>query len=107
MANRALWAESLAPGIRKWMHDSFDQVASLYPQIFHVDSSSRAYEEDQDSTGIGYLEETTEGKPAPLEDPLQGYKTRYTHRKFRKGVSVTQEEFDDDLYRIFKRRSEM
>lgn len=107
MATRALWAESLAPGIHKWMQDSFDAVPSLYPQIFHVESSSRAYEEDIDSTGIGYLEETGEGAPAPLEDPLQGYKTRYTHKKFRKGVSVTQEEYDDDLYRVFRKRSEM
>lgn len=103
--NRALWAESLAPGIHEWVDDSFQQVPTLYDQVFHTDTSTRAYEEDMDSTGVGYLEEKGEGQNTPYEDSLQGYKTRYTHSTFKKGIKVTKEEFDDDQYRLFKNRA--
>lgn len=103
--NRALWAESLAPGIHEWVDDAFQQLPTLYDQVFHTDTSSRAYEEDMDSTGIGYLEEKGEGQNTPYEDPFQGYKTRYTHSTFKKGIKVTKEEYEDDLYRVFKNRS--
>lgn len=104
--NRAQWAETLAPGLHEWIDDAFTQVPQLYPQIFHDETSKRAYEEDNDSTGVGYLEETTEGNPTKYEDPLQGYKTRYTHALFKKGIKVTKEEYDDDLYRLFKKRAQ-
>lgn len=104
--NRSQWAESLAPGIRKWVDDAFNALPQLYPEIFHTDTSSRAYEEDEENTGIGYLEERTESSDTPYESMLQGYKTRYTHTLFKKGIKVSKEEYDDDQYRIFKRRSE-
>lgn len=106
MNTREQWAETLAPGIHKWIDDAFNLVPQLYPQIFHTESSSRAYEEDNDSTGVGLMEQSGSASPTPYEDPLQGYKTRYTHALFKKGISVTKEENDDDLYRLFKNRGE-
>ena len=105
MNTQAQWAETLAPGIHEWIDDAFKLVPELHPQIFHEEASSKAYEEDNDSTGVGLLEQSGERTPVAYEDPLQGYKTRYTHALFKKGISVSKEEYDDDLYRLFKNRS--
>lgn len=101
MANRAQWAESLAVGLHEWIDDAYKQVTPTYPLVFNVMTSDRAYEEDVTSTGLSKLAETQEGGPTQYEDPLFGFKTRYTHAGFKKGVKITKELFDDDQYRLF------
>jgi len=102
MANRSQWAEALAPGLHDWINDAYEQVKTTYPTIFNVMTSDRAYEEDVTSTGLGKLVEAQEGGPTQYDDPLFGFKTRYTHRTWKRGFKVTKEMFDDDLYRLFK-----
>ena len=106
-ASRPQWAEDLEPGIRQWIADGYDMLTPTYPSLLKTFTSDRQFEEDMDSTGIGYLSDTEEGGPTQYEDPLQGYKTRYTHKTFRKGVQVTLEEYEDDLYRVFQNRTTM
>lgn len=102
---RAQWAELLAPGVRKWIDDAYDAPKSAYQEIFHVETSTKAFEEDVDSTGIGYLEATGEQEPARFADPIQGYVTRYTHQTFRKGIQISKELYDDDQTRLMRKRS--
>lgn len=102
MANRAQWAEALAVGLHEWIDNSYTAVPQTYTSIFNVYNSDRAYEEDVTSTGLTKLTESTEGSPTQYEDPLFGFKTRYTHRLWRKGVKITKELYDDDQYRLFK-----
>ena len=105
MANRSQWAEALAVGIHEWIADSFTSIEPTYPKIFNVMSSDKAYEEDITSTGISKLVEGQEGGPTQYEDPLFGFKTRYTHKVFKKGMKVTKELNDDEQYRLFKDNS--
>jgi len=102
---RAQWAEALAPGVRKWIDDAYQMPPTAFDKVFNVDTSTKAFEEDVDSTGIGYLEATGEQQPAPFEDPISGYVTRYTHVTYRKGIQISKELYDDDQTRIMKKRS--
>lgn len=102
MANRSGWAEALAPGLHEWINDSYTKIEPTYPKIFNVMTSERAYEEDVNSTGLGKLVEAQEGGPTQYDDPLFGFKTRYTHKTFKRGFKVTKEMYDDDLYRVMK-----
>ena len=103
MSNSSNWGAAMAPGIRKWMAEEYDMYAPYYPQVFNVSSSIRQYEDDQNSTGIGKLTESSEAAPLTYSDSLQGYKTRYTHKVFKEGKQITREGHDDDLYRVLKR----
>lgn len=102
MANRSGWAESLAVGLHEWIDDAYQAVPQTYTRVFNVMTSDRAYEEDVTSTGLSKLAESQEGGPTTYEDPLFGFKTRYTHRLWKKGMKVTKELFDDNQYRLFK-----
>ncbi len=102
MANKAQWAEALAVGLHEWVNDSYLAIEPTYPKIFNVMDSDKAYEEDVNSTGISQLVEAQEGGPTQFEDPLFGFKTRYTHKTFKKGIKVTKELYDDEQYRLFK-----
>lgn len=102
-ASAASWGFAMAPGIRKWIDDAYKAYTPYYPKLLNVDSSSRQYEDDVDSTGIGKLEEVAAGGSTIFEDAVQGYKTRYTHRLFRKGMSVQRSAADDDLQRVLRK----
>lgn len=99
---RASWAEALAVGLHEWIDDAYNTVPTAYTSVFNVMSSDRAYEEDVTSTGLSKLAEAQEGGPTQYEDPLFGFKTRYTHRLWKRGIKITKELYDDEQYRVFK-----
>ena len=105
MATRALWAESLAPGLRAYVKDVYNKTKPFYPQVFDVMSSDKADEDFINSSGIGLLLKTSEQGPINYEDPFEIYKTTLAHQKFSKGISVTREAFDDDLYNVWTARA--
>ncbi len=105
MSTTANWGNLIAPGLRKVMVDEFNRYTPRYPSLFKVNKSSRAYEDDVAVVGLGKLEETTESGSVSSEDMLQGYKTRYNHKIFRKRVDVSREAFDDDQYNVLSKRS--
>ena len=97
----------MAPGLRKVIVDGYKKYEPYYPKLLNVDSSSRQYEDDVDGTGIGKLTETAEGVATTYQDPLQGYRTRYTHREYRAGIQATRQANEDDLYRQLNKQASM
>src|SRR3990167_5116654 len=87
----ANWGEALAVGLKAFIKDEFDKYEPIYPKIFEVFSTEKAYEEYVNSTSIGYMLKRASGSPVQYEDPLQGYKTRLTPQIFSKGMQAPKE----------------
>jgi len=104
-ATRGQFAQLLAPGIFAVIYDNLAQHAEVYPQIFTVLPSTRAYEEDQIIAGLGNVPRKLEGEGIAYDQPIQGGSVRYTHESFALGFQVTKEMWDDDQYGIMKRVS--
>jgi len=104
-ASSSNWGESVMPGIRSWVDDGYEQYDPYYTKLLNVDTSDRQFVDDINSTGIGRLDEVGEAGATTYEDPLQGYKTRYTQRVFKKGIQVTREEHKWDMYNLWEKRS--
>lgn len=104
MANRANFADLLTPGFRKIYNDAFSEVPMVMDSIFHVNTSEKADEKDSSVSGFGLAVETAENAPIDYEDPVQGYDTTYTHKKYTKAFKITQEMYDDDLYNVMNKR---
>lgn len=96
--NTTSFSEALYPGIRKWIADGFNQYPAIFKEIANVEMVSRELFDDIDSTGVGLLEETPEGDAAPEEDPLQGYKTNYSVKDYKKIIKITEKMKRGDLY---------
>ena len=96
--NRANIAKLLEPGIRKVLFESYGALNQKFSQVFHVLSSDKAQEEDISMSGIGLLDEAGEGEPTNYEDPSIGYPVSYVHKKFKKGIKITEEAFEDEKY---------
>lgn len=103
MATRAQWAETLAPGLNAWIFEAANQLAPLYPNIFHVEKSQRSFEEEMASAGITKLLRRDEGKNTADKERVKAKATRYDHEIFSGKMKVTKEQYDDDLYSVFKR----
>ncbi len=97
---KALW-----PGVHKWFGMSYNEYPLECLQIFAAEKSSRAYEEDVESTGFGLPVQKSEGGSVSYDSHSQGETKRYTHVAWGLGYIVTREEKNDNLYleKSFKR----
>jgi len=103
-AYRSNFGDLLEPGFRKIFDDRYEEIPQVFPQIFKVETSSKQDEKDSAVTGFGYFATTGEGEQVNYEDPLQMYDVTYTHGKYSKGFKISEEMYEDDLYRVMNRK---
>lgn len=100
---KALW-----PGIKTFWGRQYGEHEQEYTQLFDVETSDKAYEEDVEISGFGILREKDQGQALNYDSEVQGAVTRYTHVAYAGGYIVTYEELRDDLYEVVsKRRASM
>ncbi len=100
--------KSLWPGIQTWWGRQYGEHDQEYPLLYDVQDSDKAYEQDVDISGFGYLREKDQGAALNYDAEVQGSVTTYTHVAYAGGYIVTYEELRDNLYEVVsKRRSAM
>jgi len=90
---KALW-----PGIHDFWGQIYAEHQEEYPDLFDIEHSTMAYEEDVQVTGFGLAPIKAEGAPVTFDSEIQGPVTRYTHLAYALGYIVTHEELEDNLY---------
>lgn len=90
---KALW-----PGVKAWWGQSYAEHSPEYPDLFDIEDSNQAYEEDVQVTSFGLAPKKPEGMPLQYDSEQQGWVSRYTHIAYALGYKVTKEELDDNLY---------
>lgn len=100
---RPKWVNALDPTFRAIFHETENSFESMYDKIFHVLTSTKAFEKDTALSGIGQLEEVNELGAIPYEDATPGWDVTYVHRKFAKGRMVSQEMIDDEKFNMIQR----
>jgi len=93
-------AELLNPQLREAMFSEYAQIPLLYPNIFNVKKSSRAFEDVVKVSGLGPLTTKGEGQPVAFDDPISSARKRTVHTVYALGFRVTMEMLDDDLYGV-------
>lgn len=96
---KALW-----PGIKAWWGRSYAEHVPEYPDLFEIDTSDKAYEEEPEITGFGLAPVKPQGSQIFYDTEVQGPVSRYTHVAYALGYIVTFEELRDDLYEVVSRR---
>jgi len=101
---RSGFGDLLEPGFREIFDDKYNEIPQLFPQLFHVNSSTKQDEKDSAISGFGLLAETGEGGVVSYEDPLQLYDKRYIHLKYTKGFKISEELYGDDQYNVMNKK---
>lgn len=96
---KALW-----PGIHAFWGQIYDAHPVEYTDLYDVDDSDKAYEEDVQITGFGLAPVKPEGGPMTYDYEIQGPVSRYTHIAYALGYKVTFEELRDNLYEVVSMR---
>ncbi len=96
---KALW-----PGIKTWWGRHYAEHLQEYPELFDIETSDKAYEEDVEISGFGVLREKDQGQALNYDTEVQGSITRYTHVAYAGGYIVTFEELRDNLYEVVSKR---
>jgi len=96
--------KSLWPGIKAWWGRSYDEHLPEYPDLFEIDTSDKAYEEEVEITGFGLAPVKPQGSQIFYDTEVQGPVSRYTHVAYALGYIVTFEELRDDLYEVVSKR---
>jgi len=92
------FAKELEEGLNTVFGMEYDDYPVEYTQVFNVESSKKAYEEDVLLTGFGYASEKAEGDAFAEDAGKEGWTKRYTHRTVGLSFLVTEEAVEDHLY---------
>lgn len=89
----------LWPGIHTIWGQVYDAHPTEYTDLYDIESSTKAYEQDVEVTGFGLATVKGQGAPVQYDSEQQGWVSTYTHVAYGLGFIVTKEELDDDQYK--------
>lgn len=89
----------LWPGVRAIWGQVYDSHPTEYTDLYEVQTSKKAYEQDVQVTGFGLAPIKGQGASVAYDSELQGFVTTYAHIAYALGYIVTKEELDDNLYK--------
>lgn len=92
----------LDPGLRKIFWDQYREIPSMIPNLFDVQTSSKATEEDTSIGGMGDFPEF-EGR-VQYDSVDQLWKPVYRHTEYAKGFQIERTLYDDDQYSVINRQ---
>ena len=96
--SRAQLAKELEPGLNSLFGLSYDEYNREYEEIFSIEDSNRAFEEEVLITGFGSAPTKTEGQGVSFDNASESYSARYTHDTVALAFALTEEAIEDQQY---------
>ena len=96
--SRAQLAKELEPGLNALFGMSYDSYDREYEEIFAMEDSQRAFEEEVLITGFGSAPVKTEGQGVVFDNASESFSARYTHDTIALAFALTDEAVEDNLY---------
>ena len=96
--SRAQLVNELEPGLNALFGMEYKNYDNEHTQIYDVESSDRAFEEEVMLSGFGEAPTKSEGAGVAYDDAQEVYTARYTHETIALAFSLTEEAIEDNLY---------
>ena len=96
--SRAQLVKELEPGLNALFGLEYKNYENQHTQIYSVESSDRAFEEEVMESGFGEAPVKTEGAGVSYDQAQEVYTARYTHETIALAFSLTEEAVEDNLY---------
>ena len=98
MLNRAQFKRSLQEGINTHFGLEYKRYTEEWRELFEVDTSRKAYEEDVLLSGFGAAPVKAEGAGVAYDEGSEAWAARYTHETIAIAFAITEEAQEDFLY---------
>tara|TARA_R110000822_G_scaffold24749_3_gene75171 strand:- start:497 stop:1399 length:903 start_codon:yes stop_codon:yes gene_type:complete len=96
--SRAQLAKELEPGLAALFGMEYDRYDQEHAEIFEVESSDRAFEEEVMLTGFATAPTKAEGSSLTFDTATEAYTARYSHETIALAFALTEEAMEDNLY---------
>ena len=96
--SRAQLAKELEPGLNSLFGLEYDQYQQEYTEIFSIEDSQKAFEEEVLVMGFGSAPTKSEGQGVVFDNSSESYTARYTHDTIALAFALTEEAVEDNLY---------
>ena len=96
--SRAQLVKELEPGLNALFGLEYDKYGREYEEVFDMENSDRAFEEEVMLSGFGSAPTKTEGTAITYDDAQEAYTARYTMETIALAFSITEEAIEDNLY---------
>lgn len=95
---RAQLLKELLPGLNALFGLEYERYGKEYTEIYEVENSDRAFEEEVKLSGFGAAPVKQEGAAIEYDSAREAFTARYNHETIAMGFSITQEAIEDHLY---------
>ena len=96
--SRAQLVKELEPGLNALFGLEYDRYSQEHKEIFTMENSDRAFEEEVMLSGFGSAPTKSEGSSVTFDDAQEVYTARYTMETIALAFSITEEAVEDNLY---------
>jgi hypothetical protein len=96
--SRAQQLKQLLPGLNVLYGLEYARYGEEHKEIYEVETSERAFEEEVKLSGFGAAPVKAEGQAIAYDNAQETFISRYTHETIALGFSLTEEAFEDNLY---------
>lgn len=98
MMNRSDFRRQLQEGLNAVFGMEYDRYPEEWRDIFDVETSQKAYEEDVLMYGLGEAQVKDEGSAVAYDEGAESYTARYNHETIALAFAITEEAEEDGLY---------
>ena len=96
--SRQQLAKELEPGLNALFGLEYKNYENQHTEIFDIENSDRAFEEEVMLSGFGNAAVKQEGSAVGYDDAQETFTSRYTHETVALAFSITEEAIEDNLY---------
>lgn len=96
--SRSQLVKELEPGLNALFGLEYKNYENQHEQIYTMETSDRAFEEEVMESGFGEAPVKNEGAGVAYDQAQETYTARYTHETIALAFSLTEEAIEDNLY---------
>jgi hypothetical protein len=102
--SRAQLLKELEPGLNALFGMEYERYGDEHTEIYSLETSNKAYEEDVKLSGFGAAQVKEEGAPTQFDSAQEAWSVRYVPQVISMGFAITEEAMDDNLYDSLSKR---
>ena len=96
--SRAQLVKELEPGLNALFGLEYKRYENQHAEIYNIESSDRAFEEEVMLSGFGNAQVKAEGQGISFDDAQETFTARYTNETIALAFAITEEAIEDNLY---------
>ena len=96
--SRSQLVKELEPGLNALFGLEYKRYENQHAEIYNIESSDRAFEEEVMLSGFGNAQVKPEGQGISFDQAQETFTARYTHETMALAFAITEEAIEDNLY---------